>query len=222
MKNSILILIAFFFSANLFAQNAQYISTMKTNISGMYAAKDIQTLQQHANVFERIATVEKEAWLPDYYQAYCYMTMARITMKANPEMLEGYLDKAQTAINAAKAKAPQESEIFVMQAFIYQGRIWPDPMSKGAEYSPRVIEACQTAMAMNDANPRAYYMQGQQTFHTPVFFGGGAEKALPWLEKAQEAFVAFKPASELHPMWGAESTDYLVKACQTAEASQGK
>jgi cytochrome c-type biogenesis protein CcmH/NrfG len=193
------------------AQNDKYIQAMEHALAPFDTVRAAEGWQKAANQFERIAQSEPGEWLPSYYQAYCHMMLAGIHMQTQRmEACNAHLDQAQAALDAAKALAPQESEVVALQGYIYQGRIWENAMVKGAEYSPKVQQALQTAIALDAANPRPYYLLGQQLLYTPEFYGGGAKVALPWLEKAAAKFEAQQLASALHPRWGQRANAHLL------------
>ena len=211
MKKLILILTVFLFSITSYSQNAKYIKAMEKALVQLDSAKSGEDLQTLANTFERISLVEKEAWLPSYYQALCHMSLAGKYMKSDMAKCNAHLDKAQIALDEAKEKKGDVSEIMALQGFIYQGRIWENPQTMGAKYSPLSHEVLDEAIAANADNPRAYFLKGQNVFYTPAFWGGGAENAKPLLEIAQQKFETFSPASDLHPKWGKENLDWLLK-----------
>jgi hypothetical protein len=122
------------------------------------------------------------------------------------------LDKAQNLLDELKKNFKKESEIFALQALVYQLRI--TDMSKGYKYSKLASEAISVAEKLNPANPRVYYLRGSNTFYTPKFFGGGAEKAKPDLAKAAKMFDAVKPENELMPSWGAPHNNQLLSKCE--------
>ena len=193
------------------AQNPKYIKAMAKGLENMANAQSIEDWQGVANHFERIATAEKSEWLPSYYQSFAYMNMAANSMtQQQMDNCNAYLDKSQEALDAAKGIAPEESEIYALQGFIYQGRIWEDPQAKGAQFSPLSHQVLDKAIALNPDNPRSYYLKGQNVFYTPAFFGGGAENARPILEMAQQAFEAYQATSPIHPNWGQEQNTYLL------------
>jgi hypothetical protein len=121
------------------------------------------------------------------------------------------LDKAQNIIDQLLKKKYNESEIYVLQTFIYQLRI--TDMSKGAKYSRKAAEAIAIAEKLNPVNPRVYYLRGSNTYHTPKFFGGGAEKAKPDLEKAAKMFETTEPKGTLLPSWGGDHNNHLLSQC---------
>lgn len=203
MKKSIAITFFLFAIGFAFAQSGQYTAAMTKNIAALRNAENIEDFQKAANAFARIAANESDQWLPAYYQAYSHIMVAVANMqKQDMKTCQAHLDEAQTVLDGAMKIAPKESELHVLQGYVYQGRIWEDAMNKGPEFTPKVMQALQTAMALNAENPRAYYLMGQQLFHTPEFFGGGAKTALPMLEKAAAKFTSYEAPSELHPGWG--------------------
>lgn len=221
MKKIILFTAFLLINAILFAQSEKYIIAMEKALLQLDTAKTLEGWQKSANTFERIAMNETSEWLPTYYNAYCHMMLAMQNMQLQKmDACTAHLDKAQMALDKAIALAPQESEILTLQGYIYQGRIWENPMVKGAEFSPKVQEALQTAIGINSENPRPYYLMGQQLLFTPDFYGGGAKAALPWFEKAETKFANYKPTSRLHPNWGMGTNNYMLE--NTRKTLSGK
>lgn len=217
MKKVSVIIILILINGILFAQSEKYVQAMTKALSQLDTTKSTEGLQKLSNTFERIALNEKSEWLPSYYQAYCNMIIATAKMQAQDmNACAAHLDKAQTALDVALNIAPKESEIITLQGYIYQGRIWENPMVKGAEYSPKVAQTLQTAIAINADNPRPYYLMGQQLLYTPEFYGGGAKAALPWLEKAAAKFENYQVPSTLHPTWGKAVNHYMLENAQKA------
>ncbi len=193
------------------AISANYEEVMKTNIEKMKVLTSSTELAELAANFQRISNAENGKWLPGYYAAYCYVN-ATFFDKLDAKKIHAYLDLAQVEIDKMLKIAPEESEIFAIQAFVYQLRI--TDMSKGYKYSGLATEAINTAEKINPNNPRVYYLRGSNTFHTPKMFGGGAEKAKPDLEKAAKMFETQKLESEISPSWGAGHNSQLLKQCE--------
>jgi len=213
MKSILFSLIAFIiFSINTQGQNAQYEKAMKKALTELDKAETAEGFKSVVNAFERIAVAEEDEWLPVYYQSYAHM-MAAIDYMDIGMMKDclAHVAKARELVEKAEKMAPKESEIYALKALVYQGHIWEDPQIKGAQYTPLVIEAAEKAIALDPANPRGFYIKGQQLFFMPTFIGGGPEAALPFLEKAQEKYKTFEPASELHPSWGRDNVEGLIK-----------
>ncbi|MEO1623908.1 MAG: hypothetical protein AAFV25_02030 [Bacteroidota bacterium] len=223
MKKWIIFSLFLLTGMSLQAQNAKYVKAMQGQIEKMNAAKSFDEYQSAANGFERIAMAEKEEWLPLYYHAYCHILMANYRMQTKPEDIDGLLDKAQTSLDQIRKMSSNNSEAFALQAYVYQARIWAAPQSRGAEYTPLCYEACAKAMAMDPNNPRPSLIQGQHTFYTPAFWGGGPEAALPFLQKAAGQYASFQAKDELHPNWGASQNQSLLDKAiaATDKSSEG-
>ncbi len=196
------------------AFSSKYEEVMKSNIEKLYTLNSTTELQTLANQFERIGNAEPEKWLPNYYAAYCFIRSTFFD-DTNADAKQEQLDKAQQIIDKLMKTFDDESEIHTLQALLYQLRI--TDMASGAKYSQKAASAIASAEKLNPENPRVYYLRGSNTFHTPKFFGGGAENAKPDLEKAAEMFEHQKSSDSLMPAWGPEHNKQLLEQCNTAE-----
>ena len=200
------------FSATVFSAN--YEETMKVNIQKLNTEFTISGLTNLANQFERIANAETGKWHPGYYAAYCYV-WATAVGEIPAEDKHKLLDLAQVQMDILQKSFKKESEIFALQAFLYQMRI--TDMSKGFKYSSLASEALEEAEKINPNNPRIYYLRGNNTFHTPKAFGGGKEKAKPMFEKAAALFESEKPANAIEPAWGSEHNKQMLADCDSKD-----
>jgi hypothetical protein len=200
------------FSAAVFSAN--YEEAMKANIQKLNTEFTTAGLTNLAGQFERIANAESGKWHPGYYTAYCYVWATAVNeMSADDK--HKLLDMAQVQMDALLKTYKTESEIFALQAFIYQMRI--TDMSKGFKYSSLASEALEEAEKINPNNPRVYYLRGNNIFHTPKAFGGGKEKAKPIFQKAVVLFESEKPANPIEPAWGSEHNKKMLALCDTAD-----
>lgn len=182
------------------AQNQRYISSMEKYIAMLDTASTSVTLWQCANGFERIGNAEKTEWLPQYWAAYSFVMMTIIGK--DKEQVDIYCDKADAFLEKAEAISANNSEILTLKGFASAMRIQVNPMMRGRKYGPISGEFYEQAMKADESNPRPYYLRGQGIMNTPVMFGGGAEKACPYLTKAMKKFETFKPSSNIMPNWG--------------------
>lgn len=208
----VLLAFSFFIAAfTLTAQNAQYVEMMKKSIDQIKYIATAEEIQDAANQLERIANVEKEEWLPNYYITYAYIILASKDMETGGTNIPSLVEKAEAALNKAKAIAGEEnSEIMTMQGYLYVANIWSNPMANGAKYSPLAYAAFGKASALDPTNPRPHTLKAQNLFFTPEAFGGGKDAARPLFDKAKELFAAFKPASEIAPQWGNAGNEYFL------------
>lgn len=200
------------FSTGVYSSN--YEEVMTANIQKINAASGTSELTALANQFERIGNAETGKWHPRYYSAYCYVLATAVGEMA-AEDKHKLLDLAQAQMDVLLKSFKTESEIFVLQAFVYQMRI--TDMMKGMKYSGLSNESLDEAEKLNPNNPRVYYLRGTNTFHTPKAFGGGSEKAKPLFEKAAGLFETQKPVNALEPAWGSEHNKQMLAECNSGE-----
>ncbi len=215
MKNMILASVLFLslaFTAN--GQSQQYAGAMQNGLTMIDSVKSQQDYLDNASYFDRIAISEKTQWLPFYYSAYC-RTIAAF-MEKDKERIDPILDQAQASLDEAMKISENNSELYAIQGMLYQARIQVS-FTRGMKYSQLAGEAIEKAIALNPSNPRAQYLKGQNIYYTPAMFGGGAEKALPYYQKAQELFNQQPQAEKkgIDPSWGKRAADKMVAVCST-------
>ncbi len=195
-----------------FSQSEKYVAAMKNNIAAIDTSfKNPANLLALANNFERIANAEKNQWLAYYYAAFCQVNYG--FMEQNKDKVDAIADKATDFINKADSLMPNNSEISCIKSMIASCHMMVNPMQRYMEYGPESGSNMEKAMQQDPANPRPYYLKGQGLKYTPEQFGGGCKTAKPELQTALDKFSAFKPASELHPNWGKQPVEMLMKEC---------
>ncbi|HEX8426599.1 hypothetical protein [Hymenobacter sp.] len=178
-----------------------YINMMAATIQELLTTNDPAATQQAISKFERAAAVMPADWLPRYYQAYGYVRLGFFAKDGEGQ--DKYFDQAQAALDQArKQPAADASELAVMQAYLYQGRIMVSPMTRAMQYTTKVGESLAQAEKLNPGNPRVYLVRGNDLNFRPKMFGGGPEAAKPYYDKAKACFDTFQPASSIAPTWG--------------------
>jgi hypothetical protein len=193
---------------------ADYEAIMKENLQKLASARTLTEFTDLANQFERIANAETAKWQPRYYVAYCFVSAVTMN-KMEADEIHQQLDVAQKHLDLLEKSFKNESEILVLQAFVYQMRI--TDMAKGMKYSMLASEKLDEAETLNASNPRIYYLRGMNTFHTPKAFGGGKEKAKPMFEKAKTLFANQKTENTTDPAWGEWHNNQMIDECNKAE-----
>lgn len=201
-------------SANaLWAQNERYTQAMTDNINALQSIDrskpDAKALQDIANKFERIAAAEPKEWLPKYYAAYSNVILGFVGATLTEK--DQYLDKANALLEEAESLAGKPNdELEVLKAYQSQIHLAADPMNRWQADGEKFSNFLASAKSINADNPRIYYLEGSGLFFTPEEYGGGKKVAKPLLEKAQQKFAAFKPASSIHPDWGKMETEWML------------
>jgi tetratricopeptide (TPR) repeat protein len=215
MKNIKLILVAaatLVFISQADANDEKFIEAMQKNIKSVYEAKEISTLQQSVNSFERIAASEKNKWEPFYYIGFGYLMMANIETDGNKK--DTYLDKALEAIEKGKGITPSESELIALEGFVYMLKVSVDPQSRGMVLAPKAVQTFEAALVLNPENPRALALLAQMQFGTAQFFGSPPTDACSSNTKALEKFQTYKSENPLAPVWGLRMAESLKEACK--------
>lgn len=190
--------------------NEAYRKAMSQSIEKLFQATTLPEYVEIANQFERIAQIEKAQWLPLYYASYAYIMIS--FQEPDNAKKDSYLDKAQKFLDNALALEPNESELHMLQGFLYPSRINIDPMSRGLIYMEKMNASLDKALELNPDNPRVYFLRATMTFHMPEAYGGGAAKALPFYRTAEEKFSTFKPKTDISPNWGKEMNKIELKS----------
>jgi hypothetical protein len=202
------------------AQERDYEGAMLNAITMMNSVSGIEETVRCANMFERIARAEKDKWLPYYYSAYSLVVVSYDVRDLQER--DEILDIAQGLLDSALYRAPEESELHVLQAFLYPSRILVDPTARGMTYVEKMFKTLETAKKFNPDNPRIYFLEGVNLLNMPPSFGGGAEVAKPVLELAAKKFEAFQTDDPLWPTWGEEETRIELEKIEKAEQQEGE
>jgi len=205
-------LVVVLFLVSLFSigySSEAYQKAMSQTIEKLFQAKSIPEYVEVTNQFERIAATEKAEWLPLYYASFAYIMIS--FQEPDNSKKDSYLDQAQKYLDQALAIDPKESELYMLQGFLYPCRINIDPMNRGMTYIGELNKSLDKALELNPDNPRVYYLRATMIHHTPEAYGGGADKALPLYESADAKFKIFHPKTSISPNWGKEMNEAELK-----------
>ncbi len=207
MRQSLISILMLIISLSAYAQESDYMKAMVAQKNAFTISETLQDFQNLADNFERISNTTTDQWYPLYYAALSCINMSFVE-KDNVKK-DTNLDDAQKFIDKALEIFPEESEIWVLQGLLYQGRIQIDPMKRGKDFSANAGKALNKSKELDPENPRTYYLLGLNILHTPKFFGGGSDAACPKFSEAKEKFAAFVPGHILAPEWGGKENDKL-------------
>lgn len=208
MKQTVF-LIALLFATGLKAQG-KYEAGMAKGLGEMKAAKTAEDFLKNSAFFERIANAEKTQWLPWYYAALSNIQTGWMDEKSDKDKLA---EKSIELIVKAEQLGGDKSELYCLRNMVASQQMMVDPMTRWQTYGAEASKNLENAKKENPDNPRAYFLEAQSKFNTPEAFGGGKKAAKPFFEKAVELYKKEKPASELHPVWGADEATRLLEEC---------
>lgn len=212
MKKIFIAVLSIVVSTQGFAQSEKFTKAMTAAIAQWDSAKTADDMQSISATFERIAEAEKTQWLPYYYASLGQVLYA--FMKNDMSNNDAYAGKAEALLTKADGLQPDNSEISCVKSMIATLRMLVNPQARWQQYGATIQTELENAKKQDPANPRPYYLQGQNLRNTPEQFGGGCNSAKPLLEEAVKKFEAFKPASAIAPSWGKAQAEKVLATCK--------
>jgi hypothetical protein len=186
------------------AQSEKYQKAMGANLAKYATAQSALDFQALSANFERIAIAEKSEWLAYYYAAHAQIIYGFMQKETTGN--DAIADKAEQLVAKADSLQPNNSELSCLKSMAATLHMLVNPMQRYMQYAQQING--------NLANPRPYYLLGQNLKGTPEQFGGGCKTAKPVLEEGVKLYATFKPASALHPSWGKGETEQLLASCK--------
>ncbi len=163
MKNFNFILILLVVTINLQAQTAYE--------KGMQSAFDLwdqDKLTEASNLFERIAGVEKDHWLPPFYAGY---TLVLSAFEIDDEArLKLTLDKAKNLLTEAEKRSPKNPDIMIVQASHNTAYINFDGQKYGMTMSSKNASIYNEALKIAPENPRVILAKAEWDMGSARFF----------------------------------------------------
>ncbi len=193
--------------------NVKYVEAMQKGMALLEKSKTSIDFNEAANQFTRISSVEKTNWLPKYYSAYTTL-LAGIFEEEN-EAKDLLFIKALALTEEADVLSPNNSEVHTLKGYVQFMTMTVDPTTRAATAIPLAMASLGKARKIDPTNPRPDFVQGQNTFYTPEYFGGGPTLAKPLLSSAAEKYEKQTVAADsFAPQWGKDRCLMLLKECK--------
>ena len=203
-----LITIIAMFVASIVSAQTQFDQGMKKALQTWKNGNSKEALVQ----FEKIASVEKTNWLPNYYIALINTTQA-FGEQDKTKMLS-LIESAQKAQDFCNDLAMDNPEVLVMQAMIHTASIVYDPMTNGQKLSGDVMYILNKAYKIAPENPRVVFQKASFEIGMAQYFGQDTKPMCAQIEKSIELFATFKPETAFHPSWGLDRAQAKIKKCK--------
>ncbi len=162
--------------------------------------------------FERIASVEKTNWLPNYYIAFINTIDA--FGEKDKSKASAFITKAQDALDNATLISPNNPEIMVVQAMLYTAILVQDPMTNGQKYGALALEQYNKALVIDPNNPRVLFSKAEFEIGGAKYWKTDTKPMCEAIAKSIELFANFKPESQFHPNWGLERAQKALISCK--------
>src|SRR5688572_2159010 len=145
MKNLIIGTLLSVCSLAAAAQNEKFVKAMEPKVAAMDSTRSVEGLRELSNSFERIATAEKNQWLPYYYAALANvnmgLTMMNGQMGGDASKIDPVAEKAEALIAQAEALSKDNAEIYIVKKLAASLRMMVDPMNRYMQYGPIAQQA---------------------------------------------------------------------------------
>lgn len=202
----IILLAALIFAVHISAQTA-YEKGMKKAFELWGQQKNTEAVQ----LFERIASVEKDNWLPNYYAA-TIMIIDGFSIKDESKLTD-HLNKAQEYLDDASSLSENNPEIIITQAMLNLVYVAFDGQKYGMTLSGKNIQLYEQALKIAPNNPRVVLAKAQWDIGAAAFFGQSTTSFCKEIERSIELFKKEKPTGKFFPFGGIERAQEALKQC---------
>ena len=212
MKKITLFVCAMLIATVAFGGDEKYYQKMGETLKGFSTCTNVEDFQNLANKFRVIANVEKEEWLPLYYEAHCYVSISFMG-DLSAEEKDSYLDKASSLIESMEELASNEAEVQVMKALYYTGSLVVNPPQRAMTTTPLIHAAIAKALALESDNPRAIFLRISNEMGTASYFGEDTSAFCAQARELLQNWDSYELKSPIHPNWGKEDALGIVNSC---------
>lgn len=206
MKNLIIVTLL------MIASITQAQSNFEKGMTKAFELWQANKTDEAENMFERIAKAEPKEWLPNYYIAQ--INSLKSWTEKDATILKAQLDKAQEHLDLAMTKSENNAELLVMQAHVLTNWVAFDGMTYGMKYGAKIAELYEKASVIDPSNPRVAFGKAEWGMGSAKYFGQDTAPYCKEIEASLELFDTFKPESNLHPNWGKQRAEAVVKECK--------
>lgn len=220
MKKQILWTLALCLGMVSYNYGQEYKEVLSETLKTFNETQEPSEKLNQSNRLSLIAKKFNQEWSAAYYAAWSKILLNYDEPDNNKK--DAYLDEADDLLLQAidlsdKSNKQVQSEIHALQAMIANARIGVNPEKRWMKYGKPFSEHLDKAKALNEANPRIYFLKGTSLFYTPQAFGGGKKKALEYFEKAAGYFATAQQEDITMPSWGKEINEYYIGECKSGK-----
>jgi tetratricopeptide (TPR) repeat protein len=162
---------------------------------------DTSRIFEARNIFLKV--YEKESTPENlYFVAQSEHELVRFGMAfEKSDLFERYLDSSIVRSKQLTELKPEWSEPYALLSLLYGYKIAKNSIY-AVTFGPKSYFLAEDALKSNKENPRAWFVAGIIRLHMPGFFGGGADKAIPFFQEAIGLYEQVSTVDSLSPDWG--------------------
>lgn len=182
---------------------------------GMSKAFELWQVQKNTEavqLFERIATAEKNNWLPPYY-AGLIEVISSFSIK-DEALLTTKLTRAKVFLDIAASISEDNPEIMISYALLNTAYIAFDGQKYGMTLSGENTAIYKKAQSISPNNPRVILSKAEWDMGSAKFFG---KSITPFCEDIDRAIVLFKEEEQTIPFYpysGLERAEEISANCK--------
>ncbi len=205
------VLVSCLASLNAQTQDAGFVQALQQGTAlfdSAYNAWDDSLFLQAERHFIDMAQRYEQSHLPYYWQGVANFYLVSYTLfglqrDRNTDAAREYIRRGLASLDRALDRKPGDAESLAMWGTLTGMRIYLSPM-RAPFLGPSVMQAIQNAMQADSTNPRVHYLVGVSYYFTPAVLGGGVDKGLSYMRRAEELFEREDraPSDPLEPRWG--------------------
>jgi tetratricopeptide (TPR) repeat protein len=192
--------------------NTQAQSQYEKGMEKAFELWDQDKLTEASNMFERVASVEKDNWLPSFYAGYI-LVLSSFEVK-DETTLKLKLDKATDLLNQALNISPDNPEIMIAKALHNTAYINFDGQKYGMSLSQKNASIYQKALELAPKNPRVVLAKAEWDMGLAKFFGQSTD---PYCKDVARALALFDKEEEskeqFYPYWGKKHAEQILEDC---------
>ncbi|MEH6514358.1 hypothetical protein [Maribacter arcticus] len=198
---TIILIATFIFTLNL-SEQTPYEKGMGNAFELWEQRKNTEAIQ----MFERIASVETDNWLPSYYAGLIEI-LGSFTVK-DEALLTTKLTRAKAFLDTASSISEDNPEILVSYALLNTAYIAFDGQKYGMTLSGENMGIYNKAESIAPNNPRVLLSKAEWDMGSAKFFG---QSITPFCEDVNRAIVLFKEEKQTIPFYPYNGLDRAVE-----------
>ncbi|WP_165750268.1 tetratricopeptide repeat protein [Cellulophaga sp. Z1A5H] len=197
----------FIFTLHLTAQTS-YEKGMSKAFQLWQEQKNIEASQ----LFERIATAEKENWLPPYYLATVEIVSSFGIQEEG--ILTAKLTRAKKYLDQAANLSEDNPEIIISYALLNTAYIAFDGQKYGMTLSAENAVLYNKALEIAPENPRVVLSKAEWDMGSAKFFGKSTQPFCHDITRAIELFNKEEQTVQFYPYSGIERAEAIYTSCK--------
>ena len=186
------------------AQSAESLVPFRDQIEHSYNARDALSIDETIDVLRKAGKASGQDDLASYYVAFARLRQSAIA-GSNKSRTRDYLEACIDELEPLVERRPEYAQARALYASClgassnyYVLRAATRGLAAGREMA--------AAVKLAPENPWVVFQDAVSDFSTPGIFGGDKQRSLGKLQRAEQLFVASRPAGSVEPVFGEAET----------------